>query len=107
MRALGRTHMNPPRNDASRIESMRALWTGAGLESVETREIKVRRSFADFEDYWATGMLGAIMSATVNTMPSDEVALLRQNVRARLPADATGRITCEARANAVKGRVRG
>jgi SAM-dependent methyltransferase len=106
IRALGRTHMNPPRNDASRIESMQALWTGAGLEGVETREIKVQRTFADFEDYWTTGMLGAIVSTTVNAMPADEVALLKKNVRARLPSDATGRVTYEARANAVKGVVR-
>lgn len=107
IRALGRTHSNPPRNDAARIEEMRSLWTGAGLEGVETREIKVQRTFADFEDYWTTAMLGAIVSATVNTMPPDEVALLKQNARVRLPADAAGRITYEARANAIKGRVPG
>jgi len=31
--------------------------------------------------------------------------LLKARVRARLPVDATGRITYSARANAVKGRV--
>lgn len=107
IRALGRTHAYPPRVDAARIESMKTLWSGAGLLDIETREIKVKRTFADFEEYWTIGMLGAILSATVNTMPPDEVEVLKKNVRARLPADATGRITYESRANAVKGRVRG
>jgi len=38
-------------------------------------------------------------------MASDSVELLKTRVQARLPADAAGRITYSARANAVKGRV--
>jgi hypothetical protein len=38
-------------------------------------------------------------------MAADEVERLKTRLRARLPADATGRITVSARANAVKGRV--
>ncbi len=107
IRALGRTHPTAPHNEASRVEAMQEMWIGAGLERVETREIKVQRTFADFEDYWTISMLGAIVSATVGAMPPDEVKLLKKNVRARLPLDASGRITYEARANAVKGRVPG
>ena len=33
-------------------EALRNLWTGAGLDAVETREITVQRTFADFDDYW-------------------------------------------------------
>ncbi len=38
-------------------------------------------------------------------MASENIALLKARMRALLPADAAGRITCSARANAVKGRV--
>jgi hypothetical protein len=38
-------------------------------------------------------------------MASEDVALLQERMRARLPVDVTGRITYSARANAVKGRV--
>src|SRR5215207_4622158 len=48
MRGMGVVVPTPPSPDASRIDSMRDLWAGAGLESVETREISVRRTFADF-----------------------------------------------------------
>ena len=37
-----------------RMEALRELWTGAGLEAVETREITVQRTFADFDDFWTT-----------------------------------------------------
>jgi hypothetical protein len=38
-------------------------------------------------------------------MAPDDLARLSALMRARLPVDATGRITYSARANAVKGRV--
>jgi hypothetical protein len=41
----------------------------------------------------------------IAAMASDDVALLKTRVHARLSADAAGRITYSARANAVKGRV--
>jgi hypothetical protein len=38
-------------------------------------------------------------------MAAEDLALLKERMGARLPADAAGRITCSARANAIKGRV--
>ena len=54
MRALGIAVPLPPSSGASRIDAMRDLWTDAGLHAVETREITVQRTFADFDDYWTT-----------------------------------------------------
>lgn len=84
---------------------MRALWAGAGLDAVETREITVQRTFADFEEFWATSLLGSSIRPTVAAMPPADIELLKTRVRTRLPADAAGRITYESRANAIKGRV--
>jgi hypothetical protein len=105
MRAMGLTPLLPPSPGASRMEALRNLWTGAGLDAVETREIKVQRTFADFDDFWTTSLLAASIRPMVAAMASDGVELLKTRVRARLPADAAGRITYSARANAVKGRV--
>ncbi len=105
MRALGVTPPLPPSVGASRIDAMRDLWTGAGLDAVETREITVQRTFADFDDLWTTSRMGASVGPTIAAMASGDVELLKARMRARLPADATGRITYSARANAVKGRV--
>ena len=105
MRAMGVTPMNPPSVEASRIEAMRDLWRGAGLDAIETREITVQRPFADFEDFWTISLLGSSIRPTVAAMSPADIDLLKTRVRARLPADAAGRITYAARANAVKGRV--
>ena len=59
MRAMGLTPVLPPSPGASRMDALRNLWTGAGLEAVETREITVQRTFADFDDFWTTSLLAA------------------------------------------------
>ena len=105
MRGLGVEVPVPPSPDASRIDAMRDLWTGAGLDAVETREITVQRTFADFDDYWTTIHGGPSVGSQLAAMASEESALLKARMRALLPADATGHITCSARANAVKGRI--
>jgi SAM-dependent methyltransferase len=104
MRGLGVAVPVPPSREASRIDTMRALWTEAGLDAVDTREITVQRTFADFDDYWTTILGGASVAAKLAAMASDDIAVLKTRMRAHLPADASGRITCKARANAVKGR---
>ncbi len=105
MRGLGAAVPVPSSPGASRIDAMRDLWTDAGLDAVETREITVQRTFADFDDYWTAILGGPSVGPTLAAMASDEIALLKERMRARLSADATGRITCSARANAVKGCV--
>jgi len=107
MRAMGLTPVNPPSIEASRIEAMDDLWTRAGLEAVETRAITVQRTFADFEDFWTTSLLGASIGPTVAAMPPADVEKLKVRVRHRLPGDASGPVTYGSRANAVKGRVPG
>ena len=105
MRALGVAVAAPPSPGASRIEAMQELWAGADLEAVETREITVQRTFADFDDYWATILGWPSVSAKIAAMAAEDLALLRRRMEARLPADGAGHITYSARANAVKGRV--
>jgi SAM-dependent methyltransferase len=104
MRALGAIVPLPPSPDASRIDAMQELWTGAGLETVHTTAITVERIFADFDDYWTTIRGGPSVGRALAAMNSADTASLQERMRARLPLDKAGRITCSARANAVKGR---
>jgi hypothetical protein len=103
IQAMGVVAMRPPRMDASRMEALRDLWIGAGLEDIQTREIAVRRTFANFDDFWTTGLKSPALRPTVEAMSPGDVETLISRVRARLPADADGGITCGARAHAIKG----
>ena len=103
LRAMGVSHLRPPSASASRMETLRELWRGAGIEAIETREISVERTFRDFDDFWSISALGSSVGPTLASMPAGDVELLKSRVRARLPGDAAGRITYGARANAIKG----
>lgn len=105
MREMGLTVPAPPSPEASRLETLRELWTDAGLVEVETREITVERTFADFDDYWTTILGGPSIGATLATMTPDAIAALRARIETLIPANPDGGITCRGRANAVVGRV--
>jgi ubiquinone/menaquinone biosynthesis C-methylase UbiE len=104
MRAMGMEPPRPPRVDESRMEALRSLWTAAGLEAVETREIAVSRTFADFDDFWMTNVKSPVLGPTLAAMASGDIETLKSRLRARLPADSQGHITSGARAHAVRGR---
>ena len=95
----------PPSVGASRMDALRTLWTGAGFTAVETREISVQRTFANFDDFWTIILLSPSLRPMIAAMSSEDIAGLEARVQARLLPDAAGRITYAARANAIKGRV--
>jgi ubiquinone/menaquinone biosynthesis C-methylase UbiE len=105
MREMGVPPPRPPRMEASRMDALREMWTGAGLADIETREISVRRTFVHFDDLWSSNMKSPTVGPTVAAMAADDVETLKNRLRARLPADAKGRIAYDARANAIRGRV--
>src|SRR5262249_20779880 len=106
LRAMGIMPVDPPTVEASRIEAMRELWTGATLEAVETRQITVDRTFLNFEEFWEITVSGApSLRPTFAAMTPADIELLKTRVSAHLPSDAAGRITYASRANAIKGRV--
>jgi SAM-dependent methyltransferase len=87
-----------------RPESLEAFWRGGGLADVESRAIDVPTVFRDFDDYWSP-FLGGQGPAPSYAMSLSEGrrALLRDRIRAALPADAHGSIGLVARAWAVRG----
>ena len=105
MRSLGAKLMHPPSEDASRVEILQSLWRANGLQGIETMQIAVQRTFASFDEYWSITLLSPSIGPTVAAMPAAHVQLLKARMRTRLPADAAGRVTCRARANAIKGQL--
>jgi ubiquinone/menaquinone biosynthesis C-methylase UbiE len=100
---LGITAPSPPHPEASAIAALEALWAKAGLTDIETTIFTVERSFESFEDLWETTLAGPRVSAAIRDMPPDLIATYKANVKARFTPDYQGRITCRARANAIKG----
>jgi hypothetical protein len=105
IRAVGGKILGPPRPEAASMEPLRALWSGAGIETIETRTITVQRTFAGFDDFWTTSTLSGSIKPTVAALSPGDLETVKSRVRAKLPADAAGRISYSGFANAVKGRV--
>jgi ubiquinone/menaquinone biosynthesis C-methylase UbiE len=104
LRKMGISPRMPPSPDAASIDVLRRLWTDAGIEHVETREIVVQRTFDDFENFWASSLKAPGLSGYFSSLAPDAVQELKRRVQTGLPSDAAGRVTCTARANAIKGR---
>jgi len=102
LRTMGVTSPRPPSFGASRMDALRDLWTAAGLVAVESREITVQRTFADFDDFWTANILNPRIGPAVAAMTSGDAERLKARLQARLPPDAAGRITYAATANAIR-----
>lgn len=103
LRAMNIAFPRAPRMEASRMEALQRLWTDAGLEGVETREITVHRTFANVAEYWTTNLKSPALGPVFSAMAPADVEVIKNRVSRALAADAEGRITCAARAHAVKG----
>ena len=104
LRAMGFTLAAPPSEAASRMDALHALWSEAGLTSITTHVITVRRTFPAFDDFWSISTKNPRVAPTVAALTQADTALLQARLRQRLPADADGSITYAAWANAIQGR---
>ena len=107
MATFGRPPLWPPSAEASTPAALRGLWSDAGLIDVEMREVSVQRSFASFDSWWTIAQTGPRLLPRFATLTPDEQASLKDRLRARLPPDGDGHITCGARAHAIRGWVAG
>jgi ubiquinone/menaquinone biosynthesis C-methylase UbiE len=105
LHSLGVT-VTMPGTEVSRRKNMQAVWVKAGLQSVETRVIRIQVSFADFDEFWLSYKVPeGPAGLALRKMSPPEVERLKARLRELLPTAADGRIAYECFANAVKGRV--
>ena len=106
MRSMGLGYPLPPGAEVTRQDNLRALWEKAGLQSVETRAIRIRVEFSDFDDFWDSNSVPIGPSGkAIHDLSPDKREQFKAELRKHLPQGADGRISYESFANAVKGRV--
>ena len=85
-------------------DRLSALFAGAGLDDVTTRELVVPTVFADFDDYWTPFLSGqGPAPGYCASLSAASLGLLRNELRTTLAPDG-GAIELSARAWAVRGR---
>jgi SAM-dependent methyltransferase len=103
----GGDDVRPPSTWASHMDRLLGLWTKAGLRDVDSRIIRVQRTFNDFESFWSATSGSGRPKVSLASLGPEAAERVKARVRAALPPDAAGRITYAAQANAVRGRVPG
>jgi hypothetical protein len=82
------------------------MWEQNGLTEIETRIIRIRVDYADFDDFWTTNSVPVGPSgAAIAKLSPDKKEELKTLLRQRLPTRPDGSISYEPFANAVKGCV--
>lgn len=105
MKDMGFTASRAPRAEASTPEGLHALWTRAGFANIEARVLRARRTFNDFEDYWSTTIAAPNLAPMLTTLATADVTKLKSRVLEQVPIEASGRVSFEASANAIVGRL--
>ena len=87
---------------------MRAVWEKAGLQSIDTRVIRIPVGYTDFNDFWQSYSVPEGPSGmAIRKMSPSQIEQLKTALREELPTGPDGHIAYEAFANAVMGRAPG
>ena len=95
----------PPNSDVSNIDKLKILWTEAGLRSLECKQIKVSRSFKNFEEFWNINASVQAVTTVLDELSPQTVIEIRSNVERELDYDSNGSVVVHGHANAIKGIV--
>ena len=104
-RKRGIDYSLPPSSDVSNIDKLEILWTEAGLRSLECKQIKVSRSFKNFEEFWNINASVQAVTTVLDELSPQTVIEIRSNVERRLDYDSNGSVVVHGHANAIKGIV--
>jgi SAM-dependent methyltransferase len=105
MESLGMPAPRPAGAAVSRSDRMRTLWTDAGLDSIESRVVRIPVVYADFDDFWDANSVPAGASGqAIHDLSPAAREQVRVRLRDQMRAGPDGRIAYESCANAIKGR---
>lgn len=87
-------------------EALSDLWGGAGLRSIETRELEMECGFNSFDDYWSPRAAEGPTAAYIRSLSPARQEILQERVRNELfGRRPDGPFTLNAKAWAVRGIV--
>jgi len=91
MRAMGLSPRSPS-FEASRLGVAAGICEGRRFGGSRDKGDQRATTFAIFDEFWDINLLGASIAAVVATLVTGRCRSAQERVRARMPADSTGRI---------------
>ena len=104
-RKRGINYPLPPSSDVSNIDKLEKLWTEEGIQSIECKQIKVSRSFKNFEEFWNINASVQAVTTVLDELSPQTVTEIRSNIERELGYDSNGSVTVHGHANAIRGIV--
>lgn len=104
LRAEGHAPQVPQSSWAAPLDASEALWRGAGLVDVRTRQIDVSRRFDSFGDFWRAAGDSPRLRSLFASISSAARQRIVERVRENLAVTGDEPLVLKARANAVNGR---
>ena len=95
----------PPSSDVSNMDKLEKLWTEEGIQSIECKQMKVSRSFKNFEEFWNINASVQAVTTVLDELSLQTVIEIRSNVERKLDYDSNESVIVHGRANAIKGIV--
>ena len=87
------------------MHQLQKLWTEAGIRSLECKQIKVSRSFKNFEEFWNINASVQAVTTVLDELSPQTVIEIRSNVERDLGYDSNGSVTVHGHANTIRGIV--
>jgi ubiquinone/menaquinone biosynthesis C-methylase UbiE len=108
LRAIGAEVLQPPIVPEATPDGARAALERAGFAEIEIATIEARRSFRDFDEYWAVQSLPISPAGkSIAALSESKRTELRDMMRRLLPAASDGSVSYPSRALAFKARKAG
>ena len=93
----------PPSSDVSRMDELEKLWTETGLKSIECKQFRATRTFANFEELWNLTVKAPAFSGVLDDLTPEVISDIRSTVESELTKSPSGSVSIHAHANAIKG----
>ena len=87
------------------MHQLQKLWTKAGIRALECKQIKVSRSFKNFEEFWDINASVQAVTTVFDDLSPQIIAEIRASVEKELDYDSNGSVIVHGHANAIKGIV--
>ena len=95
----------PPSSDVSRMDELEKLWTEEGIQSIECKQFRATRTFANFEELWNLTVKAPAFSGVLDDLTPEVISDIRSTVENELKQSSSGSVSIHAHANAIKGIV--
>ena len=93
----------PPSSDVSRMDELEKTWTDTGLQSIECKQFRATRTFANFEELWNLTVKAPAFSGVLDDLTPEVISDIRSTVENELKQSSSGSVSIHAHANAIKG----